>query len=322
MPPARALVPVLAAALVLAGPAAARASDSPADLAAAVTSEVVHVDPRARGRVSVAEAGELRVRIAQRDPGRIKILVVPPVAAERSGGTATLANVIAQRARLRGALILVAGPDVRVSTSYDSGPAVAAVQEAMAGPFRRRIAGDLIAAIDGIARVDPGSAAGAGGPGGSDDLGFGDFLDDVGHAFKVVLFGVGGVLVLLLLTPLVIYGLRARRRRAEGAEELAARRADAREELVAVGSVLRELDLDAEMPGADPAGREALGAAIELYNRADRALAKATTPRRLERARTTLYAARDQAELARGRLTTLPPSQLSNSSGGSGRVSP
>jgi hypothetical protein len=71
---------------------------------------------------------------------------------------------------------------------------------------------------------------------------------------------------------------------------------------VAVGELVRELDIDAEMPGADAAGKEALGRAIEHYHRADRELAKATNHRRLQRARASLGEARRDAELARRQL--------------------
>ncbi|HEV2814110.1 MAG TPA: hypothetical protein VGW10_12730 [Solirubrobacteraceae bacterium] len=302
-------VAVLALSGALAFPATSGASDDPVQLAQAVKNEVVHVDPRSDGRLSPAEAGALRIQIAREALGRIKIVIVPPEAARRHGGVAPLANAIAQVGELRGALIVVAGSDVWLTTSYPSGAALAAVQKAMAGPYRKRIAADLEEAVAGVARADPGPSA-EGGPGGAggvtDDFGVGDFLDDVGNTLKIVLFGVGGVIAIVLLTPLVIYGLRERRRRAEGADELAADRARARDDLIAVGEILRELDVDPDMPGIDTEGREALAQAIELYGRADRELAKATTRRRLDRARVTLNSARSQADVAHRRLTAAP----------------
>jgi hypothetical protein len=291
--------------LALALVPAAQAGDDPAQLATAVERDVVHVDPRASERLTVADAGRLRIRIAQRDAGRIKVLVVPSAAAERNGGIAALSNDVFRRARLRGALIVVAGPRVWITTSYDSGPALTAVQQAMGGRYRKRVAPGLLDAVDRLARVDPGPSGDAGAvpPAGvPDDGGFGDMLDDVGSAIRAVVFGVGGLIALLILIPILVRLHRLWRARREGAEDLEAGRARAREALLAVGDLVRELDIDAEMPGADATGKEALGRAIELYDRAGRELAKATTSRRLQRAHATIRQARQEAEQARRRF--------------------
>ena len=310
----RARVALLGAlgALAVAAPAAP-ASDDPAQLAAAVERDVVHVDPRASRRLSEAEAGKLRLRILDRDLGRIRILVVPPAAAERNGGIASLANDVASRTELRGALIVVAGTSVWISTTYDSGPALAAVQRAMAGRNDRRLAAGLTRAVDGIARADPGpsadSSSGPGAPGVPSvpgDGGFGEVVDDIGDAVRVVVFGIGGAVLLAVLIPLLVFGVRARRRRAETAEDVAVARENLEADHVAIGDILRDMDIDAEMPGADPAGREALGRAIELYDRAGRELPRANTHRRLHRAQSTLAQARTAAEDARRRLSGEP----------------
>jgi hypothetical protein len=167
-------------------------------------------------------------------------------------------------------------------------------------------------AVRGVAQVDPGPSGDvvdpAGAPGAGedrplDDGGIGEAVDDVSDAIRIVVWGVGGVIALAILIPLLVFAVRARRRRAEGAEDLALAREGLEAELVAVGDVLRDLDLDAEMPGADPAGREALGRAIEHYDRAGRELARARTARRLHRAQSTIARARNEAELARRRLS-------------------
>jgi hypothetical protein len=310
----RAALGAAAALALLAAPA--QAADDPAGLAEAVADEVVHVDSAARERVSVVEAGRLRRRIVDRAIGRIKVFVVAPAAARRAGGIAALTNGVAQRLELRGALIGVAGNDVWVVTSYPPQRALAAVREAMGGRAGRRLAPALARAVDGVARVDPGPSADAGVPAGApptspppgDDVA-GDFLDDVGDTIRTVFFAVGAAIVLVLLIPLVVWGLRARRRRAEGAEDLALDREAARDELVAIGEILRELDVDVEAPG-DPAARDALAKAIDLYDRADRDVAKADIRRRLDRAEISLGKARSAAVIARRRL--------SGSSGASG----
>jgi hypothetical protein len=92
----------------------------------------------------------------------------------------------------------------------------------------------------------------------------------------------------------------------EGAEELATDCAAARDELVAIGDLVRELDIDAEMPDAPQAGKDALARALELYKRADRELARATTRRRLQRAQATIAQARGEVERARRDLGAAP----------------
>jgi hypothetical protein len=299
-----------AAAVALAAlPAAAGASDDPARLAEAVERDVVHVDPRVRERLTAAEASRLRVRIARRDAGRIRVLVVPRVAAARNGGLRRLADDVAVRTGLGGALIAVAGPNAWIATTYDSGPALSAVQRAMQGRSGERLAPGLLRAVDGIAGVDPGPAGdvvAAPAPAPAGDGGVGEVVEDVGNAIRVVVWGIGGAIALAILTPLAVFAVRARRRRAESAEDLEVARQAAREELVAVGEILRELDLDAEMPSADAGGRDALGRAIDLYDRAGRELQRADTHRRLRRAHRTVARAREEAHLARRRLTQAP----------------
>ena len=134
----------------------------------------------------------------------------------------------------------------------------------------------------------------------SDDLGPNDFIDALGDTVTVVAL----VIVLLLLVPLVVRAVRARRRRAESAEDLAADCRRARDELVAIGEVLRRLDVD--VPGIDQGGRDALARALDLYDQADRELAKADTRRRLQRAQVTLGEARAHAEVARRTLSAAP----------------
>jgi hypothetical protein len=306
----------LAGVVALAAPSPAGASDDPAQLAAAVTRDVVHVDPGARGRLSDVEAGQLRLRIVRRAIGRVRILVVPPATASGAGGVRKLAGEVAEEGRLRGALVVVAGRRAAVATSYDSRAAARAVPGTIGGP----LAPALTEGVDRIARADPGPGddrgAAAAAPPPSipdvpatpdpgdvpDDFGIGDAVDDVGNAFQLAVFGVGGAVALLVLTPLVLYGLRVRRARREGEEDLEIDCAAARDELIAIGESVRELDIDAEMPGASPAGREALARAVELYGRADRELAKANTRRRLQRAQATLAQARSEADSARSRL--------------------
>jgi hypothetical protein len=306
-----------AVAAVLVAPSTAAAQGSPEALGAAVARDVVHVAPGARSRLNEAQAGRLRLRIVDRAIGRIKVVVVPGGTARAAGGTARLAKEVAEASGARGATIVVAGGSAALEATYPKSAARAAVRRAMAGSgsLTRR----LRAAIDGVARVDPGpqgdeqSEAAAEQPppslgAGADDP-FGDTIDDVGDtvegigdAVRIVIFVIGAVVVLVIAVPLLLMARRVRRERADLAEDFDDECSAARDELVAVGDLVRELDITAQMPGADPGGLEALGRAVDLYGRAERQLGKADNPRRLHRARVTLGEAREQGELARTRL--------------------
>lgn len=311
---------LLAVALVLASAAPASAQRSPEALGKAAARDVVVVTSGARDRLSVAEAGRLRLRILDRAIGRIKIVVVPSGTARAAGGVEDLAKEVAEASGARGATIVVAGGSEAVSTTYDDEAARIAVRTALNGTGS--LVGRLRLAIDRVASVDPGAqgdaqaAAGAETPppGVPDVAGdgdgpidetlddVGDTVDGIGDAVRIVIFAIGAVVVLIVLVPLLLMARRAHRDRADREEDLEEQRSIARDELVALGDLVRELDITAQMPGADPSGLDALGRAIDLYGRAERQLRKADSPRRLHRAQTTLRQAREQGELARRRL--------------------
>src|SRR3954469_15547777 len=141
--------------VVLAAPA--RADDDATRLAAALRQDPVHVDPGARGRLSARAAGQVRLRIVHRDIGRIRVAVVSQATKQRAGGLDALANAIAARLQRPGTLLLVAGRDWWLNTSYAPGRVIASAQKAAKGhPGLRR---QLIAAVDAIAAADPGPAA-------------------------------------------------------------------------------------------------------------------------------------------------------------------
>src|SRR4051794_23421857 len=114
--------------LLLVVPAAAQAGADGARLAGALQRDPVVVDPGAAKRLPAREQGPVRIRIVQRDVGRVKIVVTTKRVANRTGGTAGLASAIAAALPLRGALLVVAGNEWRVITSYPYAPTLRAVQ--------------------------------------------------------------------------------------------------------------------------------------------------------------------------------------------------
>ena len=93
----------------------------------------------------------------------------------------------------------------------------------------------------------------------------------------------GGVVLLGLLGAgaAVVFAGRRRRRKVEAAEFEEAKR-EARDDLVSLGEGIRALDLDVQMPDADPQARADYEQAVEAYTRADEAWEVARRPRDLE----------------------------------------
>ena len=79
----------------------------------------------------------------------------------------------------------------------------------------------------------------------------------------------------------MVFAGRRKRRKAEAAEFEEARR-EARDDLVSLGEGIRALDLDVQMPDADPQARADYEQAVEAYTRADEAWEVARRPQDLE----------------------------------------
>jgi hypothetical protein len=115
---------------------------SPAEAGAATAREVaealrgdpVYVAPGQAGLLSVAQRGRLRLRIVDRDIGRIQIAVVPGASARRAGGLNEYANAVDQAMPgRRGSLLVTTGTAFHVVTSHSViDPTLAAVRTAVA----------------------------------------------------------------------------------------------------------------------------------------------------------------------------------------------
>src|SRR4051794_19216178 len=301
------------AALALVAPASAYADDADR-LAAAVRDDPVHVAASQRARLSAAGAGQVRVRIARKDAGRIKVAVVSSAAARRSGGLDALANAVAARLQRPGTLVLIAGPHWWLNTSFPPGGVVAAVREATAEEHGLRR--ELLAAVDGIASADPGPRADpadagasvpATGPGPAPQTITIPGLDTVAEGAKTGLELAGVALLAAVLAVVLFFVVRARRRRHDAEEVLADMLAEARAAHVAVGESLTDLDLTEEMPGAAEEGKASYARALELYDQADQALQAADNPRRARRAAELVAAARAEVDRAQELLSGPTP---------------
>lgn len=280
---------LLAGLAVLAAAApGASAQDEPAALAARLATEVVAVTPEAAAALPEAAAGRVRLRIATRAPGRVKVAVVGP----QAGDMGTLANAIDRAGTFRGALIATDGERFHVVTSYDR-PVAQILQPVLVPGLPASLEERLLRAVDVLATLDPGP------PG---DLGAGaeagpsvaiEVPEAVTSTLRRVLVGIGLAVAapFVLLTLLLV--LRAARRRRESALDLTEARAAARARLVGVAEAVTGLE---EAHGTTPGYARLL----EHYATAE-ALVDVPAPgeRALRRAAVALDAAEGEAAALR-----------------------
>jgi hypothetical protein len=285
-------------------PNAAADGSSAREVAAGLRSDPVYVAGSEREQLTVPERGRLRLRILRKDIGRIQIAVVSPRSAERAGGLGALANAVDQAMPgRRGALVATTGSAFHVVTSHPVvRPTAAALRSAVESKRDEGLASQLLAAVDGIAEVDPGADADVNAP--SIDLPAiripatqpNDVAEDVGEGVRlgVIVVAASIAIPFLLGAMAMLMALRRRRAAAEDREELD--RGDARDELIALGEEIQALDLDVEMPDASSLGREEYERALRLYDRANKLLGQ-RDPSEVE-----LYEARRSPEEGRARI--------------------
>lgn len=285
---------------LLAGGAPATASEYSQSLARKVEREVVYVDPKARPKVSVKDAGAVRLRILDKALGRIKIAVVPESRSAAEGGTSALAKAAAEDLDFKGTFLVVAGQSAFALTSYEgSNSAVAAVTKAF-----NRHEGDrgkqLLAAVDELAEVDPGPSGDIRQPGGTPGRstpGFGDgsdFFDEINDAVKLTTLIIGLSVALPFVAIAILIVLRVRRSRKEQEEDWDFAQQGLRNELIALGDDIRALDVDTSMPGANALAMADYEAAVAQYDRANAALDRCDENPRL-------YVAEARAALKEGK---------------------
>jgi hypothetical protein len=272
------------AALAVAPAGAPAAVPTIHQVAAALEKDPVYVAPSAHRDLSPSYARQLRDKIRRLDKGRIQIALVPPASADRVGGIAGFANAVDQAIGpdRRGAFIATTGKGFQVVTSYrDVDPTLGALRHAIAAHENDGLGPQILAGVEGIADVDPGPGQDINGPpsgggaeapsnptpvstpssGGGSDAG----------TIVAIFFGALVLLPLLGLGLWLLVRWLSSRRTAAQMEELDL--GSARDELLALGQDIEDLDIDTQMPNANPAGLEEYQRALSLYERANRALA-------------------------------------------------
>jgi hypothetical protein len=236
------------------------AGDSLIDPAAAsLRSDPVYVAPAARFALTPVEAKALRDRIGRSDAGPVYVAVLPDRARLEAGGSAdALLELIGRGVNRPGTYAVVVGNELRAGatpdTPFEQGVVPALAEEAVSA----QRGGDANAVLtDFVGRLDEAAAEGGEAPNG-------------GLGTALVLLLIGGVGFLALAS----WRRRARDRRAAAAHFEEVREA-ALEDLVALGEDLRALDLDIEMPGANPEAKRDFEKALSCYEQASASLDRA-----------------------------------------------
>ena len=253
----RTAIAALLCLLLLPGTAAAQIEEA----ASALTSDPVYVDPQAE-TLGLEEAQSVRERIRATGAEPLFVAVVPAV-----GDPNAALLELAQSTGRDGTYVLVAGRTLRATSNViPEGTirsiATRAVQQ-RGGSGLLAILDQLIADVGTVRKGGsaPGGGAGSGSGGGG---------------------GGGGSLLPLLLVgggAFAAFSFFSRRKRARvAAAEMTELKAEVQKDLLALADDIRALDLDVEMPGADPQGKEQYALAVAAYDRADDGLDRARRP--------------------------------------------
>src|SRR5215212_409655 len=210
----RAVLGSLALLLLLAAPA--RAGELMDKAVAGLQQSNVYVDPAADPKLTTSEVDELESRISSERAGPLYVVVAPAAIAREAGGDPGQAlGQIATEVHLAGTYALGAGRTIRAgSTVLDEGVAgdlAAEAADAQKGNGVAAVLDDFVGRV-GEARQNGGSPPGDGTPG-------------TGGFILLGLLGAGGAALLL----------RRRRRRQEDDAEFEQAKANARDDLVALG---------------------------------------------------------------------------------------
>ncbi len=258
-------------------------------------SDPVYVDPEASPTLSERAADELRQNIEAADAGPIYVAVLPQSARNEAGGsTEALLTEIAEGMSERGTYVVVAGTELRAgSTEFESGviPGIAndVVQDNRGGGAAA-VLNDFVSRVGDAAQGGGASSSGEGSSGG---FGF----------IPLALLAVGGGAVAYSMNK------KKKQRAVEEKRQLEEVKAVAMEDLVALGDDLRALDLQVEMPSADPRAKQQYVQALGHYEIATRNLDRAQRPQDLQQVTEALTEGRYAIDAAEARLNGREPAE-------------
>jgi hypothetical protein len=255
----------------------------------ALGSDPVYVDPRAGSSLSAGEAEELRQKIGESGAGPIYIAVFPAeVRNEAGGSTAALLTEVAESVGRNGTYVVVAGTELRAgSTEFDSGVIPGIANDVVQNNRSGSVAGVLNDFVEQVGEETRGGG-GSGGGGGS-------------ALVPLVLLGVGGGAIAFAVNR------NKKKRAAEELRQLEEVKQVALEDLVALGDDLRALDLQVEMPDADPRAKEEYVKALGYYETATQNLDRARRPQDLQQVTEALTEGRYTIDASEARLQGREP---------------
>ncbi|MEX2551400.1 MAG: hypothetical protein WD627_00135, partial [Actinomycetota bacterium] len=237
------------------------------------------------------DADALRDKIAGANAGPIYIAVLPDEARGQAGGSTTeVLQEIVNAMQRDGTYAVVIGNELRAGNTRVAGTVPALATEAVEANQGGTPAAVLSDFVDRLAQ-----ASSEGGLEGSSDGGGGSPLVPLG------LLAVGGG---------VVAAVMRKRKKASSAlseQRLKEVKGVALEDLVALGEDLRELDLQVEMPTADPRAKEEYVRALGEYEEATRDLDKANRLQDIQKVSQDLAEGRYAIQCAKARLEGKEP---------------
>ncbi|MDQ3752360.1 MAG: hypothetical protein M3333_05670, partial [Actinomycetota bacterium] len=260
----------------------------------------VYVDPEAESVLRQDEAQRLSDQIERSDAGPVYIAVLPEeVLSEGGGSLAGVIGTLGQTLNRSGTYVVVAGTQLLAGTSGGTQFEEGTVPE-LASLAVQSESGNGASAVltDFVDRLEASAAAGGSLP----QVDTPSTPDGGGGGF--------GLLPLLLVGGGIAFIISLRRRRAAEQREhlqLEEVKGAAMDDLVALGTDLRTLDLDVEMPDADPAAKDDYVHALGCYEKASQSIDDTRRPEDLEAVSAELEEGRWAMTSAKARLKGLPP---------------
>ena len=289
----RALVIVAAAGAFLAP--AAQAGPIVDRAVAGLQNDPVYVDAAAKPTITDAQQAELERRIAASGAGPLYLAILPDSASAEAGGSPDeVLRAIASGVHRRGTYAVVVGRHLRAGATNGVLPQGAAAEDVDDAVAAHKAQGLYPILLDFVARVarDRNGAGSSGGGGGGGGRGGGSGL---------ALLGVLGAALLVFL------GIGRARRRRHAEREFAEVGKAAQDDLVALSEDIDKVDIDVQMPQADPHAREDYGQAIEAYKTGSEALDRARRTQDLEQVTSAIGEGRFAMASAQARLEGRPP---------------
>ena len=247
----------------------------------------VCVDREARDVLSESAARDLTDRIESKGLGPLYIAVLSDAASAEAGGSAEgVVRTLHDQLSRRGTYAVVVGNDFYAGSDFfRAGPLADAAVEAQRGQGAEAVLGDF---VDRVAATEDGEGSSTSDPGGS--------TEEPSLLAPLLILGV------LLLLLFAFFGNQRRTRLRQETEQLEEVKRVARDDLVALGDDIRSLDLDIEMPDADPTAKQEYSRAVDLYKQAQEAFDTARRPEDLAPVTTAVEEGRYYVAAARARL--------------------